>query len=92
MRLSATKALLERKDTIIVATVSSIYGLGEPEDYHSMVLHVSQGDIIDQRTILRRLARLQYRRNQVELERGCYRVKGGVMIFSLQSQMPPQFG
>ena len=86
MRLSATKALLERKDTIIVATVSSIYGLGEPEDYHSMVLHVSRGDIIDQRTILRRLAELQYRRNQVELERGCYRVKGGVIdIFPAES-------
>ena len=86
MRLSATKALLERKDTIIVATVSSIYGLGEPEQYHSMVLHVSRGDIVDQRTVVRRLAELQYRRNQVELERGCYRVKGDIIdIFPAES-------
>ena len=86
MRLSATKALLERRDTIIVATVSSIYGLGEPQQYHSMVLHVSRGDLIDQRTIVRRLAELQYRRNQFELERGCYRVKGEVIdIFPAES-------
>ncbi len=86
MRLSATKALLERRDTIIVATVSSIYGLGEPEQYHSMVLHVSRGDVIDQRTIVRRLAELQYRRNQIELERGCYRVNGDVIdIFPAES-------
>ncbi len=79
MRLSATKAVMERKDTIIVATVSAIYGLGDPESYLQMVLHLVRGDIVDQRTILRRLAELQYRRNDVELRRGCYRVRGDVI-------------
>lgn len=79
MRLSATKALLEREDTIIVATVSSIYGLGDPEAYLSMVLHLSRGDRIDQRFILRRLATLQYKRNEVELHRASYRVRGDVI-------------
>jgi excinuclease ABC subunit B len=79
MRLSATKALLERKDAIIVATVSSIYGLGDPEAYHSMVLHLDRGDRIDQRFILRRLAELQYTRNDMELARGTYRVRGEVI-------------
>ncbi|MCZ6881084.1 MAG: DEAD/DEAH box helicase family protein, partial [Gammaproteobacteria bacterium] len=65
MRLSATKALLERRDVIIVATVSAIYGLGDPEAYFSMILHMVRGDRIDQRTVLRRLAELQYKRNDV---------------------------
>ena len=79
MRLSATKALMERKDTIIVATVSAIYGLGDPESYFAMVLHLVRGDIVDQRQILRRLAELQYTRNDMELRRGCYRVRGDVI-------------
>ena len=79
MRLSATKALLERRDTLIVATVSSIYGLGDPRTYLQMVLHLSRGERIDQRAILRRLAELQYRRNEVELQRGSFRVRGDVI-------------
>ena len=79
MRLSATKALFERQDTIIVATVSSIYGLGDPQQYHQMVLHLSRGEIIDQRAVLRRLAELQYERNDVELRRGTYRVRGEII-------------
>ncbi len=79
MRLSATKAIMERKDTIIVATVSAIYGLGDPESYMQMLLHLVRGDIIDQRVILRRLAELQYQRNDVELRRGTYRVRGDVI-------------
>ncbi len=79
MRLSATKALLERPDVIIVATVSSIYGLGDPDAYLKMVLHLSRGDLIDQRAILRRLANLQYKRNEIELSRGTYRVRGDVI-------------
>ncbi|MCF7985132.1 MAG: excinuclease ABC subunit UvrB [Thiohalocapsa sp.] len=86
MRLSATKALLERPDVIIVATVSSIYGLGDPEAYLKMVLHLSRGDLIDQRAMLRRLAALQYRRNEIELSRGTYRVRGDVIdIFPAES-------
>ena len=86
MRLSATKALLERPDTIIVATVSAIYGLGEPDEYHAMVLHLRRGDIIDQRALLRRLADLQYLRNDYELERGSYRVHGEIIdIFPAES-------
>ena len=79
MRLSATKALMERKDTVIVATVSAIYGLGDPDSYFSMVLHLVRGDVVDQRQILRRLAELQYTRNDMELRRGCYRVRGDVI-------------
>jgi excinuclease ABC subunit B len=79
MRLSATKALLERPDTIIVATVSAIYGLGDPSQYLSMVLHLSRGDRIDQRVILRRLAEMQYSRNDMELRRGTYRVRGDII-------------
>jgi excinuclease ABC subunit B len=79
MRLSATKALLERPDVIIVATVSSIYGLGDPQAYLQMVLHLSRGDLIDQRAILRRLATLQYKRNEIELHRGTFRVRGDVI-------------
>ena len=79
MRLSATKALLEHGDCVIVATVSSIYGLGDPAAYHSMVLHLVRGGRIDQRFILRRLAELQYTRNEVELRRGTYRVRGEII-------------
>lgn len=79
MRLSATKALLERRDTIIVATVSSIYGLGDPRAYLGMMLHLSRGEIIDQRAILRRLTELQYKRNDVELHRATFRVRGEVI-------------
>ncbi|MGD8310540.1 MAG: excinuclease ABC subunit UvrB [Chromatiales bacterium] len=87
MRLSATKALLERDDTVIVATVSSIYGLGDPQAYLSMVLHLVRGDRIDQRFILRRLAELQYKRNEVELHRATYRVRGDVIdIYPAESE------
>ncbi len=87
MRLSATKALLERRDSIIVATVSSIYGLGDPNQYLRMVLHLRRGDQIDHRFILRRLADLQYKRNDVELYRGTYRVRGDVIdIFPAESE------
>jgi len=86
MRLSATKALLERRDTVIVATVSAIYGLGDPESYHGMILHLRLGDIMDQRAILKRLAELQYTRNDIELHRGTFRVKGDVIdIFPAES-------
>jgi len=87
MRLSATKALIERPDTIIVATVSSIYGLGDPESYFSMVLHLVRGDRIDQRTILRRLAEMQYKRNELDLSQGNYRVRGDVIdIFPAEAE------
>ena len=79
MRLSATKALFEREDTIIVASVSSIYGLGDAKSYQEMVLHLSRGEMIDQRKILRRLAELQYTRNQTELKRGTFRVNGDII-------------
>ena len=79
MRLSATKSLFERRDTIIVASVSAIYGLGDPESYLKMLLHLVVGDEIDQRKILRRLAELQYTRNDIELRRGTYRVRGEVI-------------
>ncbi len=86
MRLSATKALLERRDTVIVATVSAIYGLGDPHAYLSMMLHLVRGDQIDQRRILRRLAELQYRRNEVDLQRGSFRVRGDVIdVFPAES-------
>ena len=79
MRLSATKALIEREDTIVVATVSAIYGLGEPESYFKMVLHLVKGDMIHQRDILRRLAEMQYTRNDIDLRRATYRVHGEVI-------------
>ena len=86
MRLSATKAMLERGDAIIVATVSCIFGLGDPRSYLQMVLHLSRGDAIDQRTMLRRLAELQYTRNDTELHRATYRVRGEVIdIFPAES-------
>ena len=87
MRLSATKGLLERRDTVIVATVSAIYGLGDPEAYHGMVLHLVRGERIDQRNILRRLAELQYTRNPMDLSQGTYRVRGDVIdIFPAESE------
>lgn len=87
MRLSATKALLEREDAIIVATVSAIYGLGDPKSYLKMMLHVDRGDRIDQREIVSRLADLQYTRNDVELHRATYRVRGDVIdIYPAESE------
>lgn len=87
MRLSATKALMERRDVIIVSSVSAIYGLGDPESYMKMLLHLRQGDIMDQRDILRRLAELQYSRNDVNFERGTFRVRGDVIdIFPADSE------
>jgi excinuclease ABC subunit B len=86
MRLSATKSLLERKDSIIVATVSSIYGLGDPQAYLQMVLHLKRGDKLDQRALLRRLAEMQYTRNDIDFTHGCYRVRGDVIdIFPAES-------
>ena len=79
MRLSATKALIERGDAIVVATVSAIYGLGDPDAYHKMVLHMVRGDRIDQRSVLRRLAELQYNRNDDVFQRSSYRVRGDVI-------------
>ena len=86
MRLSATKALLERKDAIIVATVSAIYGIGDPVDYHSMILHLRQGEKIAQRDAIKRLTEMQYERNEVEFKRGVFRVRGDVLdIFPAES-------
>jgi excinuclease ABC subunit B len=86
MRLSATKALLERSDSIIVATVSAIYGLGDPQAYLSMVLHIVRGDRMDQRRLLRRLADMQYTRNELDLTQGTYRVRGDVVdVFPAES-------
>ena len=87
MRLSATKALMERRDVVLVASVSAIYGLGDPESYMKMMLHLRRGDIIDQRDILRRLAQLQYKRNDAAFERATYRVRGEVIdIFPAESE------
>ncbi len=87
MRLSATKALLEREDAIIVATVSAIYGLGDPAAYHGMVLHLVRGSTINQRDLLRKMAELQYTRNPVELARGTFRVRGDVIdVFPAESE------
>lgn len=79
MRLSATKALMERRDAVIVATVSAIYGIGDPVDYHSMILHLRQGEKLTQRDAIRRLAEMQYERNETEFRRGVYRVRGDVI-------------
>ncbi|MFA6444107.1 MAG: DEAD/DEAH box helicase family protein, partial [Sterolibacterium sp.] len=79
MRLSATKALLERRDCVIVATVSAIYGIGDPVDYHSMILHLHAGEKLTQRDIIRRLTEMQYERNDIEFKRGVYRVRGDVI-------------
>ena len=87
MRLSATKALLERPDVIIVGTVSAIYGLGDPAAYHGMILHLKKGDRIDQRAILHRLAELQYIRNDLELRRSTFRVRGDVIdVYPAESE------
>ncbi len=87
MRLSATKALLERPDSIIVATVSAIYGLGDPEAYMSMMLHLVKGEKLDQRKMLRRLADMQYKRNEIDLSQGTYRVRGDLIdIFPAESE------
>ncbi len=87
MRLSATRAILERRDAIIVASVSAIYGLGDPEKFHAMVMHIKVGDNIDQRGVLRRLAELQYTRNDLDLQRATYRVRGDVIdIFPAESE------
>ncbi|OTQ72314.1 excinuclease ABC subunit UvrB [Gilliamella sp. N-G2] len=86
MRLSATKSLLERRDVVIVASVSAIYGLGAPETYMSMILHLARGTITDQRSILTRLAELQYTRNEIGFSRGTFRVRGDVInIFPADS-------
>ncbi len=87
MRLSATKALIERRDAIIVASVSAIYGLGDPQSYLRMVLHLDRGDRVDQRHIVRRLAELQYTRNDTAFQRGAYRVRGDVIdVFPAESE------
>ncbi|MDX1282410.1 excinuclease ABC subunit UvrB [Shewanella colwelliana] len=87
MRLSATKALLERKDVVLIASVSAIYGLGDPDSYLKMLLHLRQGDFMGQREILKRLSELQYTRNDIELQRGTYRVRGEVIdIFPADSE------
>lgn len=86
MRLSATKALIERKDVVLIASVSAIYGLGDPESYMKMLLHFRQGDVMEQRSILRRLAELQYKRNDTDFARGTFRVRGEVLdIFPADS-------
>jgi excinuclease ABC subunit B len=88
MRLSATKALIERKDVIVVCTVSSIYGLGSPEEYLKMVLHLDRGDKMDQRALLRRLAELQYTRNDMDFARATFRVRGDVIdVFPAESDL-----
>ncbi len=79
MRLSATKSLLERRDVVIVCTVSAIYGIGDPVDYHSMILHLRTGEKIGQREIIRRLTEMQYERNEMDFKRGVYRVRGDVI-------------
>ncbi|MBL4867276.1 MAG: excinuclease ABC subunit UvrB [Pseudomonadales bacterium] len=87
MRLSATKAMLEKKGTIVVATVSCIYGLGDPGSYLKMILHIDRGDHMDQRDILRRLAELQYTRNDIDFQRATYRVRGDVIdVFPAESE------
>jgi excinuclease ABC subunit B len=88
MRLSATKALIERKDAIVVATVSAIYGLGDPNEYFKMVLHMVRGERIDQRELIRRLTELQYTRNEFEVRRGTYRVRGELIdVHPAESEM-----
>lgn len=79
MRLSATKSLLERPDCVIVATVSAIYGIGDPEDYHKMILHLREGEKIDQRSIIKRLSEMQYDRSELDFKRGTFRIRGDVI-------------
>ena len=86
MRLSATKSLLERRDTVIVATVSAIYGIGDPSDYHDMILHLREKEKLTQRDIIQRLVEMQYERNEIEFKRGTFRVRGDVIdIFPAES-------
>jgi excinuclease ABC subunit B len=86
MRLSATKALLEREDSVIIASVSCIYGIGDPVDYHGMILHLHQGEKLTQRDAIKRLAEMQYERNEIEFSRGTFRVRGDVLdIFPAES-------
>ena len=86
LRLSATKSLLERQDSIIVATVSAIYGIGDPVDYHGMILHLRQNEVVPQREIIKRLTDMQYERNDIEFTRGHFRVRGDVIdIFPAES-------
>ncbi len=86
MRLSATKALLERRDTIIVATVSAIYGIGDPVDYHGMILHLHENEKLSQRDAIERLISMQYERNDIEFKRGVFRVRGDILdIFPAES-------
>ncbi|WP_373976276.1 excinuclease ABC subunit UvrB [Chitinibacter sp. SCUT-21] len=86
MRLSATKAMLERRDCIIVATVSAIYGIGDPSSYHAMILHLAEGETIGQRDIIKRLTTMQYDRNELDFSRGTFRVRGDVIdIFPAES-------
>src|SRR5512136_2004618 len=84
MRLSATKAILERPDCVIVATVSAIYGIGDPSEYHSMILHVSVGDRLAQREAIQRLTEMQYQRNDTAFSRDVYRVHGDVLLLFLR--------
>ncbi len=87
MRLSATRAILERRDAIIVASVSAIYGLGDPESYLSMVLHVMRGEVLNSRDLLRRLSEMQYTRNDIDFQRGTFRVRGDVIdVFPAESE------
>jgi len=87
MRLSATKAVMERRDVVIVASVSAIYGLGDPRRYFQMVIHLDRGEQINQRTLLRRLAELQYERNEIDFRRSVYRVRGDVIdVFPADSE------
>src|SRR5207253_8409156 len=79
MRLSATKSLLERRDVVIVATVSAIYGIGDPSEYHGMILHLRQGETMSQRDVLARLVAMQYDRNELDFRRGTFRVRGDVI-------------
>src|SRR5215467_3550584 len=79
MRLSATKAILERPDCVIVATVSAIYGIGDPSEYHNMILHVKENDSTTQRDVIKRLTEMQYTRNEADFRRGTFRVRGEVI-------------
>src|SRR3546814_13530188 len=92
MRLSATKALLERRDAIIVCTVSAIYGLGDPNEYFKMVLHMVRGERIDQRELIRRLTEMQYTRHDTELRRGTYRVRAQVVEVRQAESEPDDHG
>ena len=87
MRLSATRALLERRDAIIVASVSAIYGLGDPESYLKMLLHIVVGDVVDRTAMIKRLVELQYERNELDFGRGTYRLRGEVLdIYPAESE------